>query len=75
MNVLWYKNPAEDKNAALPVGNGRLGALVYGRTGHEVIDLFEESVWSGIKAKRDNTEAKNHLKEIVCSIQTILFLL
>ena len=44
---LWYRQPAERWNQALPVGNGRLGAMVFGRTDHETIALNEETVWSG----------------------------
>lgn len=44
---LWYRQPAEQWNQALPVGNGRLGAMVYGRTADETIQLNEETVWSG----------------------------
>jgi alpha-L-fucosidase 2 len=44
---LWYRQPAERWNQALPVGNGRLGAMVFGRTDHETIQLNEETVWSG----------------------------
>jgi alpha-L-fucosidase 2 len=44
---LWYRQPAEQWNQALPVGNGRLGAMVFGRTDHETIQLNEETLWSG----------------------------
>ncbi|MEO8480037.1 MAG: glycoside hydrolase family 95 protein [Gemmatimonadota bacterium] len=44
---LWYGQPAATWNAALPVGNGRLGAMVFGRTSHETIQLNEETLWSG----------------------------
>ena len=44
---LWYRQPAETWNQALPVGNGRLGAMVFGRTGDEIIQLNEETLWSG----------------------------
>jgi len=43
---LWYTEPAADWNEALPIGNGRLGAMVFGRTDVERIQLNEESVWS-----------------------------
>ena len=45
--VLWYARPAEHWREALPVGNGRLGAMVHGRTGTEVIHLNEETLWTG----------------------------
>ena len=44
---LWYRQPAEEWDQALPVGNGRLGAMVYGRTADETIQLNEETLWSG----------------------------
>lgn len=45
--VLWYDKPAEKWMEALPVGNGRLGAMVYGGVEKETIQLNEESVWAG----------------------------
>ena len=44
---LWYTHPAEKWENALPVGNGRLGAMVFGRTDEERIQLNEETYWSG----------------------------
>jgi alpha-L-fucosidase 2 len=61
---LWYKHPAVKWTEALPVGNGRLGAMVFGGYLHENIQLNEESVWAGSKINNNNPEAKNHLKEI-----------
>lgn len=46
-STLWYDQPAEKWEEALPVGNGRLGAMVFGRYGEERIQLNEESYWSG----------------------------
>lgn len=46
-NVLWYAQSARDWNEALPVGNGRIGAMVYGGTWTETIQLNEESLWAG----------------------------
>lgn len=45
--VLWYDHPAAIWEDALPVGNGRLGAMVYGRSGEEIIKFNEETYWSG----------------------------
>jgi len=45
--VLWYAAPAASWSEALPVGNGRLGAMVFGRTDEERIQLNEETLWSG----------------------------
>ena len=44
---LWYKKPAAVWTEALPVGNGRLGAMVFGRIGEELIQLNESTLWSG----------------------------
>jgi alpha-L-fucosidase 2 len=46
-SVLWYREPARTWHEALPVGNGRIGALVYGGTDSELLHLNEGSVWSG----------------------------
>ncbi len=44
---LWYKQPAELWVEALPVGNGRLGAMIYGKTDKEIVSLNEDTLWSG----------------------------
>lgn len=44
---LWYEEPAKVWEEALPVGNGRLGAMVFGKNGEERIQLNEETYWSG----------------------------
>jgi alpha-L-fucosidase 2 len=44
---LWYQKPASNWNEALPVGNGRLGAMVFGGIEEELLQLNEESLWSG----------------------------
>lgn len=64
MNKLWYKNPAKDWNEALPLGNGRLGAMVFGELGHEIIQLNEESVWSGTYRDRNNYSCLENLPTI-----------
>lgn len=46
-SVLWYQQPAQEWEEALPVGNGRLGAMVFGTHGEERIQLNEETLWSG----------------------------
>ena len=47
-SMLWYNNAAENFNSALPVGNGRIGGMVYGRTEHELILFYVYSVlWVG----------------------------
>jgi alpha-L-fucosidase 2 len=45
--LLWYEHPADKWENALPVGNGRLGAMVFGRPDEETIQFNEETYWSG----------------------------
>ena len=46
-SLLWYSSPAKIWEEALPVGNGRLGAMFFGKNGEERIQLNEETYWSG----------------------------
>lgn len=62
-NTLWYSKPAADWEHALPVGNGRLGAMVYGGWSRETIQLNEESLWAGSKSEPD-ADATSTLPEI-----------
>jgi alpha-L-fucosidase 2 len=61
---LWYRQPAKDWNEALPIGNGRLAAMVFGGTESEKIQLNEETVWAGEKRDRLNPEAAKNLAEV-----------
>lgn len=64
---LWYQQPANlytDWTEALPVGNGRLGAMVFGGIQQERIQLNEESLWSGGFRDRANPYAKQELHNI-----------
>lgn len=63
-NTLWYNQPAKVWEEALPVGNGRLGAMVFGNPFHETIQVNEESLWSGAPINSNNPEAREHLDEI-----------
>lgn len=45
--VMWYESPAKSWEEALPVGNGRIGAMVFGKYGEERIQLNEETYWTG----------------------------
>lgn len=63
-NVLWYKQPAANWDEALPVGNGRIGGMIFGRTDEELIQLNEDSVWSGGFRYRNNPKAKANLEKI-----------
>ena len=63
--TLWYAQPAGRWLEALPVGNGRLGAMVFGGVERERVALNESTVWSGAPSDRhDNPQAKAHLDEI-----------
>ncbi len=54
--TLWYQKPAEEWTDALPIGNGRLGAMVFGGVARERIQLNEETLWDG--GPRDTTNPK-----------------
>jgi len=63
--VLWYRQPAAKWGEALPVGNGRLGAMVFGGPDKERLQLNEVSLWSGQPARTcDRPEAYKALPEI-----------
>ena len=47
--TLWYDHPANEWTSALPLGNGRIGAMVFGQPAEETIQLNEESLWAGCK--------------------------
>lgn len=61
---LWYKQAADQWMKALPVGNGRLGAMIFGGVNHEELQLNEESVWQGKKVNNNNPEALKNLPKI-----------
>lgn len=61
---LWYNQPAEKWTEALPIGNGRLGAMVFSGVSKERIQLNEESLWAGIRINNNNPGASKHLKKI-----------
>ena len=61
---LWYDKPATHWLEALPVGNSLLGAMVYGGTETEVIQLNEETFWSGKPHDNDSHESLRHLQEV-----------
>ncbi|KIC90520.1 glycoside hydrolase N-terminal domain-containing protein [Flavihumibacter sp. ZG627] len=62
---LWYKTPSRNSwENALPIGNGRLGAMVYGNPEEEIIQLNEHTLWSGGPNRNDNPEALAMLPKI-----------
>lgn len=62
--VIWYEHPADKWENAFPVGNGRLGAMVFGRTDEERIQLNEETYWTGGPYNQTRKGGKEHLAEI-----------
>ncbi|WP_050809646.1 glycoside hydrolase family 95 protein [Ochrovirga pacifica] len=66
--TLWYNQPSNTWNDALPVGNGRLGAMVYGGKTKEVIQFNEETLWSGQPHDYVNRRAFKSLAKIKNSL-------
>jgi alpha-L-fucosidase 2 len=63
--TLWYKKPAVVWVEALPVGNGRIGGMVFGGVGEELIQLNESSLYSGGPVKRNiNPQSASYLPQI-----------
>lgn len=61
---IWFNRPAETWNDALPVGNGRLGAMIFGGIATERIEVNEESVWTGEPRWDDNPMALKTLPQV-----------
>lgn len=63
---LWYDKPADARvwEQALPIGNGRLGAMVYGIPAREELQLNEETIWGGGPYRNDNDKAAAALPEV-----------
>ncbi len=66
---LWYKQPARRWEEALPVGNGRIGAMVYGRPDKEILQVNEQSLWAGKKFNDANPNAY----KVLDTIRQLLF--
>lgn len=66
---LWYDKPAQVWTEALPLGNGRLGAMVYGNPAQEQIQLNEETIWAG----RPNNNANPEALEWIPKIRQLVF--
>lgn len=60
-NTLWYKQSADLFEEALPLGNGHMGMMVYGRIRDELIELNQDTLWSGYQNENQNKSAYNHL--------------
>ena len=63
-DILWYDHPAEIWEEALPLGNGRLGVMVFGKTTDELIQLNDDSMWPGDLGWDEPEGDTNDLKEI-----------
>jgi alpha-L-fucosidase 2 len=61
---IWFTRPAGNWNEALPVGNGRLGAMVFGNVENERLQLNEESVWTGQPRWDANPDALKNLPKV-----------
>lgn len=61
---LWYKQPAQRWEEALPAGNGRLGAMVFGGDRRERLQLNEDTLWSGFPRDKVNYDAQRYLKQV-----------
>ena len=61
---LWYRQPATRWEEALPVGNGRIGAMVFGRVGSERLQLNEDTLWGGGPYDPVNPQARAALPEV-----------
>ena len=61
---LWYQQPASKWEEALPLGNGRLGAMVFGNAAKERLQLNEESLWAGCPAEAWPADFPKHLAEV-----------
>ena len=64
-DLLWYNHPAKSWNEALPLGNGKLGVMVFGNTSTERIQLNDDSMWPADHDDWNEPEGdENDLKEI-----------
>ena len=63
-HLLWYRAPANVWTEALPVGNGRLGAMVFGGTTRERLQINEDTLWAGGPYSQVNPEALPNLERV-----------
>ena len=61
---MWYDKPAGVWNEALPVGNGRLAAMVFGDPSNEKLQMNESTFWSGGPSRNDNPESLSALDSV-----------
>lgn len=63
--TLWYEKPASEWVEALPLGNGKLGAMIYGNPFNDIIQVNEETIWS----KGTSNSLNPNAREIITSLQ------
>lgn len=63
-NKLWYTMPPTEWMEGLPIGNGRLAAMIWGDENTDRISLNHEWLWRGVHRERDNRQEASHLQEI-----------
>ena len=63
--IIKFDNPAKDWEHATPIGNGKLGAMVFGNVRKERIQINEDSLWSGGKLDRINYHGPEIYKKIL----------
>lgn len=66
---LWYNRPARVWVEALPIGNSRMGAMIYGGTGQETLQLNEETFWAGGPHHNNSTR----FREILSEVRSLIF--
>jgi alpha-L-fucosidase 2 len=68
-STLWYRQPAVAWTDALPIGNGLLGAMVFGGIAQDRIQINEGTLWGGVPHDYTNTDAHQHLSQL----QSLIF--
>jgi hypothetical protein len=63
-NKLWYNTAPKEWMEGLPIGNGRLAAMIWGNENTDQISLNHEWLWRGVNRMRDNEQAFSHLEEV-----------
>lgn len=66
---LWYNQPAQNWNEALPIGNGRIGAMIFGGVSQDHLQLNEETIWAG----EPGNNVLPALKELLPAIRKLIF--
>ncbi len=64
VNLLWYRRPAASWEEAFPIGNGKLGAMIFGGVADERIQLNEHTLWDGYPMDPNNPQARDALPKI-----------